>query len=268
MRFLLNVFILQTKQIPDHDVGMCIGKSGCVIREMQQRTQTRIQIPSQATPGQIYRLATVTGPAEGCQKIQEIIARISNEQSSQFVMTGECFQQGGQQGQQAYGQQQAYGSQGQQQYGAAAGQQGQQGGQQDYSAQWAAYYAAQATQGGSGGAQQAASTAVAATATAASTGASGAASGGADQYYEDFFRYAYHYGEEAARKAYAAWAPPEGTPNPYGTNPSAGSASGAPAPAPSAAATSTPAAASYDPKQHKDSSVRKLSNLPAWMTKS
>jgi len=79
----------------------------------------------------MYRLATVTGPAEGCQKIQEIIARISSEQSSQFVMTGECFQQGGQQayGQQAYGQQQQYGGGQQQQQ----QQQQQQGG--DYSAQ-------------------------------------------------------------------------------------------------------------------------------------
>ena len=233
---------------------MCIGKSGCVIREMQQRTQTRIQIPSQPTPGQIFRLATVTGPAEGCQKIQEIIARISNEQSSQFVMTGECFNQ--------YGQQQAYGQHNnQQQYGSAAagggggGGGGQQGG--DYSAQWAAYYAAQdgAKGGGASGAQQSASTGAPTTGAAAG----GASSGSADQYYEDFFRYSYHYGEEAARKAYSAWSPPEGTPNPYGANPNA---SAAPASAP------TPSPAAAAPRQHRDSSVRSVSNLPAWMTKS
>ena len=232
---------------------MCIGKSGCVIREMQQRTQTKIQIPSQPTPGQMFRLATVTGPPEGCQKIQEIIARISNEQSSQFVMTGECFNQ---YGQQAYGHQ-AYG---QQQYGQ------QQSGGADYSAQWAAYYAAQGT---SAGGQQATNTA----ARTASAGANGASSakGGADQYYEDFFRYSYHYGEDAARKAYGAWSPPEGTPNPYGVNPNGGSAS-APAPASTSASTSAQGSAVSNPrdgKQVKDSSVRSgVSNLPAWMTKS
>lgn len=36
-----------------------------------------------------------------------------------------------------------------------------------------------------------------------------------DYYYEDFFRYAYFYGEEAARKVYKDWSPPEGTSNPY-----------------------------------------------------
>ncbi len=237
-----------------------------MIREMQQRTSTRIQIPNQPAPGQIFRLATVTGPAEGCQKIQEIIARISNEQSSQFVMTGECFNQ---YGQQAYGQQQSYGgAQGQQQYGAASAASG----QQDYSAQWAAYYAAQASaQGGSSGAaaQQQAGSATNG-ATAASSGATGgAASGAADQYYEDFFRYSYHYGEEAARKAYGAWSPPAGTPNPYGTNPNPSAApANAPSPAGAPASSSASAAASIDPKKHKDSSVRSVSNLPAWMTKS
>lgn len=223
---------------------MCIGKSGCVIREMQQRTQTRIQIPSQPTPGQIYRLATVTGPPEGCAKVQEIIARISAEQSSQFVMTGEVFNT---YGQQAYGQQ-AYG---QQAYGGAQ----QAGGQADYSAQWAAYYAAQ---GQSTGAAATGATAGAAATSQAATSTDAAATGGADQYYEDFFRYAYHYGEEAARKTYGAWAPPEGTPNPYGVNPNLAAAP-APTPAPAPAA---PTAADV-----KDSSARRgVSNLPAWMT--
>jgi len=272
-------------QIPDQDVGMCIGKSGCVIREMQQRTKTRIQIPSQPTPGAMYRMASVSGPAEGCAKVQEIIARISMEQSSQFVMTGECFGgaaggggAGGGYGQQqaygqqpAYGQQSAYGQQQQQQYaqGAAAGgqQQGQGG---DYSAQWAAYYAAQAAaQGGTAAAATGATAAVTAPTPAAAastaTATTGAAAGGqkADAYYEDFFRYAYHYGEDAARKAYSSWSPPAGTPNPYGVNPNpstpaAGGAAAAPVSAPASA-----------PADVKDSSVRRgVSNLPAWMTKS
>mmetsp|Transcript_22682 Transcript_22682/g.33213 ORF Transcript_22682/g.33213 Transcript_22682/m.33213 type:complete len:246 (+) Transcript_22682:252-989(+) len=235
-------------QIPDGDVGMCIGKSGCVIREMQQRTQTRIQIPSQPTPGQVYRLATVTGPSEGCQKVQEIIGRISAEQSSQFVMTGECFQQGYGQGHGQYGQQQA----------AAAG--GQQG---DYSAQWAAYYAGQ----GASATGTAQSTNGAASAAGAATSTSTQGQQGqqaADAYYEDFFRYSYHYGEEAARKAYGAWSPPVGTPNPYGTNPSL-SSSTASASAPSADSGASPSKAPTPAA--RESSVRNVSNLPAWMTK-
>ncbi len=192
---------------------MCIGKSGCVIREMQQRTQTKIQIPSQPTPGQMYRIATVSGPLEGCQKVQAIISRIIMEQNSQFVMNGQAFGE--------YGQSQAYGMYGQQQqqYGAVAGTTG-----EDYSAQWAAYYAAQA-------AAQSATTVTAATATttqtatASTTTATTAATQGdnpaPDAYYDAFFRYAYYYGEDAARQHYGAWSPPTGTPNPYGVNPAA-----------------------------------------------
>lgn len=224
---------------------MCIGKSGCVIRELQGRTNTKIQIPNQCAPGSIYRLATVTGPAASCQLIQQIIARISAEQSSQFVMNGECFQQ---QPSQGYGQ--YYG----QQYGATAGQYGATQPQGDYSAQWAAYYAAQG--------------ATSAVATSATVAAAPAATGGADQYYEDFFRYSYHYGEEAARAAYGAWAPPEGTPNPYGVNPnltSGGTQSQDAVPASTTSTSETVTKLS----EAKDSSVRRgVSNLPAWMTKS
>ena len=241
---------------------MCIGKSGCVIREMQQRTQTRIQIPSQPTPGQMYRLATVTGPAEGCQKIQEIIARISGEQSSQFVMTGEAFQPAayGGGGGQAYGQQQQgqYGQQQQGQHGAAGGQQ-----TGDYSAQWAAYYAAQAAQGGAGGQQAAAPASASATASTQGGGAAASGQGASDQYHEDFFRYEYYYGEKSARERYTTWSPPVGTPNPYGVNPDLANGASAAAPAQSSA----PAPAPVAPAGTRDSSVRKVSNLPAWMTK-
>lgn len=186
---------------------MCIGKSGCVIREMQQRTQTRIQIPSQPTPGQIFRIAIVSGPAEGCQKVQEIISRIIMEQSSQFVMNEQTFDKyGGGGGQNMaygmYGQQQQQQQQ-QQQYGAAAG-------GEDYSAQWAAYYAAQAaTQ----------STASAPTPAPAAGTATQAENPAPDAYYDAFFRYAYHYGDDAARQYYGAWSPPAGMANPYGVNP-------------------------------------------------
>lgn len=198
-------------QIPDKDVGMCIGKSGCVIREMQQRTQTRIQIPSQPTPGQMYRIATVSGPAEGCQKVQEIVNRIIMEQSSQFVMNGQAFGQYGQGGQNQsygmYGQQQPQQQQ-QQHYGrGAAG-----GGGDDYGAQWASYYAAQASTQNAAAPTPAPAASNAAAATQADQPA-------ADAYHDAFFRYAYHYGEDAARQYYGAWSPAAGTPNPYGVNP-------------------------------------------------
>jgi len=206
---------------------MCIGKSGCVIREMQQRTQTRIQIPSQPTPGQMFRIATVSGPPEGCQKVQEIINRIITEQSSQFVMNGQAFGEYGQnQSYGVYGHQQQQQQQHQQQhYGAPATGGG--GAQEDYSAQWAAYYAAQASN------QAAAPNPAPAPAAANGATASQTDQPAADAYYDAFFRYAYHYGEDAARQYYGAWSPPVGTTNPYGVNPNAGTT-----PAPAAQKTS------------------------------
>jgi len=213
-------------QIPDKDVGMCIGKSGCVIREMQQRTQTRIQIPSQPTPGQMFRIATVSGPPEGCQKVQEIINRIITEQSSQFVMNGQAFGEYGQnQSYGVYGHQQQQQQHQQQHYGAPATGGG--GAQEDYSAQWAAYYAAQASN------QAAAPNPAPAPAAANGAAASQTDQPAADAYYDAFFRYAYHYGEDAARQYYGAWSPPAGTANPYGVNPNAGAT-----PAPAAQKTS------------------------------
>lgn len=94
---------------------------------------------------------------------------------------------------------------------------------------------------------------------AAAAPAPAAAAGGQpahDAYYDVFWQYAAYYGEEAARKHYGAWSPPVGTPNP---NPSAGGS--APAAAPAAPAADASAS------DVQDSSVRKVSNLPAWMTK-
>lgn len=281
-------------EIPDKDVGMVIGRSGCVIREMQTKTRTRIQIPSHPSPGMSHRVATVSGAPDGCNQVKQMIERIVMEQSSQSVMTGAAFtnsyvQYGQQQGQ-AYGQQQVYGQQqgqayGQQQYGqqqqygaygaqpapapAYGQQQGTQqtaaGGQQktDYSAEWAAYYAAQAAAGGAPAPATAPAPVAASPAPASATAPAPApgAQPAADAYYDQFFRYAAYYGEETARKQYGAWAPPPGTPNPYGN-------------AAGAAAQQQPQAA-VDPnvvnaarENIKDSSVRNVSNLPAWMTKS
>lgn len=250
--------------IPDKDVGLCIGKQGSTIKAMQEKSGCRINIPAQPTPGLGYRVATCVGPPDKCAEVQSWIQRIGAEQSSNFITGYGMGGMGGMGQQQPYGQQHSYGQQ--QPY----GQQGHYGGQpqQDNSAAWGAYYANQAANsaGGATGAPAAAT---------ANAPAPAAASGANAQYHDDFFRYAAHYGESAARQYYGAWSPPEGTPNPYGNaSPEAAAAAvaaagkgggeAAPAPAPATAA----ASASGAPATAKDSSVRQgVSNLPAWMTK-
>lgn len=211
---------------------------------MQQKTKTRIQIPSQPTPGQPHRVATVSGSKEGCDKVQEMIDSIINQQSSAFVMSGTPFNK----------QQQNY--LGQQYYG-GGGQNGEQ------SAEWQAYYAAQAVAQQQQQPQQQAPTPAPAPAPQQQQ---------SDAYYEQFFRYAYYYGEDAARQYYGAWSPPAGTPNPYGTNPAgitAAPAAQAPAPAQAATPAAPASQAPVAPPQQavRDTSVRKVSNLPAWMTR-
>jgi far upstream element-binding protein len=220
--------------IPDKDVGLCIGRQGCVIKEMQNKTGTRIQIPSQPTMGQPHRVATISGTHEGCEHARSLIERIITEQTSACVMSGTPYNQ-------------------HDQYQVSA--------QQSNDPAWQAYYAAQALaqqqqQQPSGGGHA------------------------ADAYYEQFFRYAYYYGEDAARQYYGSWSPPVGTPNPYGVNPNPSPAPAADASAQGgganghagsshAAQTNTSQAPSaVNPSTVRDSSVRKVSNLPAWMTKS
>ena len=231
---------------------MIIGRAGCVIKQMQSQTHCRIQIPPIAAPGSMYRIISVSGSAAGCEQVKQMIETIVAEQSSQSVMSGVAFGNSSQQyGQQQaygqhYGQQQGYGQQGyqqQQQY----GHEQQATGQKDYSAEWAAYYAAQA-------AQQATGAGASATTTATSDQPA------FDAYYDVFWQYASYYGEEAARQHYGAWSPPVGTPNPN-TQASASAPTLAAPPAPA------PASASATSQQKvQDSSVRKVSNLPAWMT--
>ena len=139
---------------------MIIGRGGCVIKQMQNTTRCRIQIPPTAAPGSQYRIISVVGSRAGTEQVKQMIETIIAEQSSQSVMSGVPFgnnqqgygqqghygqaQQQGAYGQQAYGQQ-AYGQQayGQQAYGQQAYGQTAATGQKDYSAEWAAYYAAQ-----------------------------------------------------------------------------------------------------------------------------
>lgn len=211
-------------------MGLCIGRGGCVIKEMQNKSGTRIQIPSYPTPGQPHRVATVTGNKEGCEKVQAMIDQIINHQTSAGVMSGNGSQYLGQQ---------------------YYGQSGEQNGQ--YSAEWQAYYAAQAVAKQQQPQQAPAPAPVAAAAPAPA----------ADAYYEQFFRYSYYYGEDAARQHYGAWSPPVGTPNPYGVNPNGVTAAPAAAPTPAPA----PAAPPAQQQDVRDTGRRGVSNLPAWMTR-
>lgn len=251
----------ETFQCPDKDVGMIIGRAGCVIKQMQSTTRCRIQIPPTAPPGSMYRVISVSGNAAGCQQVKQMIETIVAEQSSQSVMSGVGFTAANPYGQQqAYGQQSYYGQQQTDAYGQQTAT-----GQQDYSAEWAAYYAAMGQTGAAAAATAAAPTPAAATTTAPApaTGETPAY----DAYYDVFWQYASYYGEEAARKHYGAWSPPEGTPNPNLANGAPASAPAAAAAAPAAAPAATEAT-SQPTKEIKDSSVRKVSNLPAWMNKS
>lgn len=217
----------------------------------------------------MYRIISIIGNPAGCQQVKQMIETIVAEQSSQSVMSGVAFSNNTQYGQQqqqtnyygqqqqpVYGQQQAYGQAvyGQQMYGQQAQQPIVAGQKTDYSAEWAAYYAAQAAAGAGGGGG--------ATATAAPTPAPAAAAGDQqpahDAYYEVFWQYAAYYGEEAARAHYGAWSPPVGTPNP-----NAVAAAGIATPS---VASSSAIAAPTESQEIQDSSVRKVSNLPAWMT--
>merc|ERR1712025_1127974 len=83
-----------------------------------------------------------------------------------------------------------------------------------------------------------------------------------DAYYDAFFRYRYHYGEDAARKYYGAWSPPQGTPNPYGVNPNSSLPDQL-----NQTSTTITKGLNEDQSLVKDSSVRTVSNLPAWMNR-
>jgi hypothetical protein len=198
-----------------------------------------------------------------------MIERVIMDQSSQSVMSGIAFRGGT--GSTAMATGSYYGQQQQQQqpYGTTAAsaygqqpytygtQQQQQQPQKDYTAEWAAYYAAQA-----------AAAAVGATTTAqtATTGDSSASTTAASvptdptAYYNDFWKYAEYYGEDAARLYYGAWSPPVGSINPNSSTPSNQPQGDV------TTATNTSTMTGSAAKDTRDTSVRSVSNLPAWMT--
>eukprot|EP00529_Nitzschia_sp_RCC80_P010261 CAMPEP_0113443832 /NCGR_PEP_ID=MMETSP0014_2-20120614/2353_1 /TAXON_ID=2857 /ORGANISM="Nitzschia sp." /LENGTH=785 /DNA_ID=CAMNT_0000334823 /DNA_START=29 /DNA_END=2386 /DNA_ORIENTATION=+ /assembly_acc=CAM_ASM_000159 len=260
--------------IPDKDVGMCIGKGGCVINEMQRRTGTKVNIPSHPVPGQPYRVATVTGSQEGCNHVQAMVQQIVADQSSASVMSGaphninNINMQGGYNRNFGGGYQQRNAfpphNQGRHQQQQQQQQLQQQQQQQSSDPAWAAYYAAVAQQQ----AKQQQAAAVAATAPAPSPHNTDASK------YEDYFRYEYYYGTEAARQyygTYPAYCPPPDMPNPYGKNPNGTT------PAPAQSAQPSPAAPGAGARTAVDSSManvgmgrgrgrgRGISNLPAWL---
>ena len=241
--------------VPDKDIGMIIGRAGCNIKELQRQSTSRIQIPPQADPGTQHRTCTITGSRAGCDMVKALISRILQERSTDFLTGGTAYT-----GQQQYGQQQAYGQLYQQGYGHQQGQQQQQqqqqqqGGQKDYSKEWAAYYAAQAQQ------QQQPQQVQQQPQQQQQPDPTDPTA-----YYDQFWKYAGYYGEEAARKYYGAWSPPVGTKNPNDS-----SSNNAPLAPPTAEQTNNQQSKYDSSNQTKiaaeDSSKRGVSNLPAWMT--
>ena len=97
-----------------------------------------------------------------------------------------------------------------------------------------------------------------------------------DTYHEEFFHYAYYFGDDAARVYYGAWSPHPGTPNPCGINPNGITPAPAPAhddpvqqaPAPAVTSHVSAPVATTMPANVRDLGLRRgVLNLPAWMTK-
>jgi hypothetical protein len=145
--------------------------------------------PTVQNPGDMYRIATILGSSlEACQQVQAMIHRILSEQSSAGVMSENTNATTHHQQQQHYQQQQqSYYNNGPQEN------------QPGYSAEWAAYHAAQQHQ------QQQQAVAATTQATTAPATVASANAAATNEYTEPFFRYAYYYGEDAARQYYGAW---------------------------------------------------------------
>ena len=170
--------------VPEARVGAVIGRGGAKKKDIEARTQTRLQIPSVADPGSDppIRTISITGSHEG-----QHAARYEIE----MVLQNEAARLGGQ----AYG-------------GYAGG-----GGSNMYGAQsWAAQAAPVASAYGQYGAAAYGQAVPGYGAQAAMP----AAATDHTAYYQEFWRYASYYGEAAARMYYTSWSPPVGTPPPPG----------------------------------------------------
>jgi far upstream element-binding protein len=219
-------------QVPNDRVGLIIGKGGATIKDVQNRTGARIQIPQQPDPGSIPPVRTVSisgignAPAQAKYEIEYMCANDSFGQAAPGGGYGHDQYGGGhyqQQPQQAYGAHAAGGYA----YGAYSAadpyqQYAQPQQQQAYYDQryqqpgLSDPYAPQASSGTGNGDSASVPQAGGAS---GSTAAPASTEGGAvdmTQYYPQFWQYAAYYGESVARKQYGAWAPPEGTPPPPG----------------------------------------------------
>jgi len=193
--------------IPDERAGGVIGKGGCTIKELQSRLRVKVTVPPQAEPNTFppMRMAQVSGAPEAVQQARtEIermivnavpgIARGFNNGGGGGLGVG-----GGGYGQQHDPLQQAasYGSGGAEGRSAYQHQHQQHQQQHQYQQDHLQQQQPQQHQEQPQNQQQ---------------------EGVVDltQYYGDFWNYAMHYGERAARLYYAAWSPPEGTAPPPG----------------------------------------------------
>ena len=185
-----------TVPVPDDRAGGIIGKGGSTIKDLERRFSVKITIPQTAEPGfPPMRMVLVAGSPQDTENargaIQGILDGYGNGQRGGGYGGGGMGGGMGLYGGGGYGgyhqqhqhQHQGYG------YGGGGGDGG------------ASY-----GQGAYGQPQQA----------AAPTSEAAAAPHDPTQYYTEYWTYAAHYGEKAARLYYQAWSPPEGTPPPPG----------------------------------------------------
>ena len=174
--------------VPEARVGAVIGRGGAKKKDIEARTQTRLQIPSAADPGSDPPIRTIciSGTHDG-----QHAARYEIE----MVLQNEAARLGGQ----SYG-------------GYAGGAVGAGGGNMYGAQAWGAQAAPVASAYGQYGAAAYGQ----APAGYGAQAAMSAAPTDHTAYYQEFWRYASYYGEAAARMYYTSWSPPVGTPPPPG----------------------------------------------------
>ena len=202
--------------IADGRVGAVIGRGGAKKKDIEARTQTRLQIPSAADPGSDPPIRTIciSGTHDG-----QHAARYEIE----MVLQNEAARLGGQ----SYG-------------GYAGGAVGAGGGNMYGAQAWGAQAAPVASAYGQYGAAAYGQ----APAGYGAQAAMPAAPTDHTAYYQEFWRYASYYGEAAARMYYTSWSPPVGTPPPPGIM----LPQGAPAAGMAPAAAGNPYAAQQQPQ--------------------
>eukprot|EP01041_Mallomonas_annulata_P000751 gene751-1435_t len=218
-----SVFI----QVPDDKVGVIIGRQGTTIKDIQQRTQTRIQIPPQADPGTNppIRTCSIQGSPD-----QQFMAKFEIETLLGLMPGGTDPHGGGGGGYgmgMGMGMSQGYGGGGMGMGGMAGmGMYG--GGQPNYGmggggggmgmgmGMYGQSYSQPTTDSYYGYQQQQQQQDPMAATIDPNASASAAIPSDPTAYYNDYWQYAAYYGEAASRIYYGSWSPPEGTPAPEG----------------------------------------------------